>query len=96
MQKEIERLVALTENGELIRPVQLSGDLYALYTKLAKQLNLAAEGDLALADQVKRLEIILINKAMRRCELNKTKASRLLKISRQGLDKKIKRYNLQF
>jgi transcriptional regulator with GAF, ATPase, and Fis domain len=96
LQKEIERLVALTENGELIRPVQLSGDLYSLYTKLTKPLNLASEGDLALADQVKRLEIILINKAMRRCELNKTKASKLLKISRQGLDKKIKRYNLQF
>lgn len=96
LQKEIERLVALTENGELIRSVQLSGDLYSLYTKLDKQSNLVAEGDLALADQVKSLEIILINKAMRQCELNKTKASKLLKISRQGLDKKIKRYNLQF
>jgi DNA-binding protein Fis len=42
------------------------------------------------------LEIILIKKAMRRTEGNKTKAAKLLAITRQGLDKKIKRYNLSF
>lgn len=96
LQKEVERLVALTEDGELIQPVQLSSELYSLYLTMANNLNLIDDGYLALNDQVKSLEVILIKKAMGRCGHNKTRASKLLQISRQGLDKKMKRYNIQF
>lgn len=96
LQKEVERLVALTENGELIQPDQLSNELQSLHTKMNSQADIVGSRDLALNDQVQRLETILINKAMRQCELNKTKAAKLLKITRQGLDKKIKRFNLKF
>lgn len=96
LQKEIERLVALTEDEELIQPTQFSRELNALYSRQTIYSGLESDGDLALPDQVTRLEIILINKAMRRCDANKTKAAKLLNISRQGLDKKIKRYRLKF
>ncbi|MFW2365914.1 MAG: sigma 54-interacting transcriptional regulator [Desulforhopalus sp.] len=95
LQKEVERLVALTEEGKLIEPEQLSRDLLTLYSTQKKNLDVSAEGDLDLPDHTRRLEIILINKAMRRSGSNKTKAAQLLAITRQGLDKKIKRYNLQ-
>lgn len=94
LQKEIERLVALTEDGQLIQPMQLSRELSALY--MIQNANTAAgvESALALPEQVKRLEIILIKKAMLQTKGNKTKAAKLLAITRQGLDKKIKRYGL--
>ncbi|MCP3892081.1 MAG: sigma-54-dependent Fis family transcriptional regulator [Desulfobulbaceae bacterium] len=94
LQKEIERLVALTPDGQIIQPEQLSRDLHALYTIQDMGAGKGTEGDLALPEQIKRLEIILINKAMRRTQGNKSKAAKLLDISRQGLDKKIKRHNL--
>ena len=96
LQKEIERLVALTAEGQLIRSEQLSRDLHSLYSTQEKTLSEADEGYLALPEQTQRLELILINKAMRRTKGNKTKAAKLLAISRQGLDKKIKRHNLVF
>ena len=96
LQKEIERLVALTEEGCIIQVEQLSRDLHSLYSTQKENYNETAEGYLALPEQTKRLEIILIQKAMRVTKGNKTQAAKLLAISRQGLDKKIKRYNLLF
>ncbi len=96
LQKEIERLVALTAEGQLIQPNQLSRDLHSLYSAQNINDNETNEGYLSLPEQSKRLEIILIKKAMRRTRGNKTKAAKLLAITRQGLDKKIKRYNLLF
>ena len=95
LQKEIERLVALTAEGDIIQPDQLSRDLHSLFS--AQNINDSeTEGYLSLPEQSKRLEIILIKKAMRRTNGNKTKAAKLLAITRQGLDKKIKRHNLLF
>jgi transcriptional regulator with GAF, ATPase, and Fis domain len=96
LQKEIERLVALTDDGQLIQSTQLSRDLHSFYSNQKDNYNDTAEGYLALPEQTRHLEIILIKKAMRRTEGNKTKAAKLLAITRQGLDKKIKRYNLSF
>jgi transcriptional regulator with GAF, ATPase, and Fis domain len=96
LQKEVERLVALTSDGQLIKSEQLSRDLQSLYSTQKDDSNETAEGYLALPDQTKRLEIILIKKAMQRTNGNKTKAAKLLAITRQGLDKKIKRHNLSF
>ncbi|MGB3210757.1 MAG: sigma-54-dependent Fis family transcriptional regulator [Desulforhopalus sp.] len=94
LQKEIERLVALTGEGQLIQVDQLSRDLRSLYTSQKSSYSEESEGYLALPEQIKRLEIILIKKAMRRTKGNKTRAAKLLAITRQGLDKKIKRYKL--
>ncbi|MBU1565507.1 MAG: sigma-54-dependent Fis family transcriptional regulator [Proteobacteria bacterium] len=96
LQKEIERLVALTNEGQLIQPDQLSRDLHSLYSSQKNHENEVENGYLALLEQTQRLEIILIQKAMRRTKGNKTKAAKLLAITRQGLDKKIKRHNLLF
>jgi transcriptional regulator with GAF, ATPase, and Fis domain len=96
LQKEIERLVALTDDGQLIQSEQLSRDLHSLYSSQKNNYDESPEGYLALPEQTRRLEIILIKKAMRRTNGNKTNAAKLLAITRQGLDKKIKRHNLQF
>ncbi len=97
LQKEIERLVALTTETQLIEPNHLSKDLRSLYlTQNNNNYNETTEGYLSLPEQSKRLEIILINKAMRRTNGNKTQAAKLLAITRQGLDKKIKRHDLVF
>jgi len=96
LQKEIERLVALTAEEQFIKSDQLSRELHFLYSHQKEIYNKTADGYLALPEQTRRLEIILIRKAMRRTRGNKTKAAKLLAISRQGLDKKIKRYNLLF
>ncbi len=96
LQKEIERLVALTEDGQFIQSDQLSRDLHSLYSSQKNNDDEPADGYLALPEQIRRLEIILIKKAMRRTNGNKTSAAKLLAITRQGLDKKIKRYQLSF
>lgn len=96
LQKEVERLVALTEDGEFIQPEQLSRDLLSLYATQTNDTGSKGASNLALTDQTSRLEIILINKAMLQCGGVKTKAAKLLNISRQGLDKKIKRHGLTF
>jgi transcriptional regulator with GAF, ATPase, and Fis domain len=96
LQKEVERLVALTDDGQLIQPDQLSRDLHTLYLRERHNTHESEDGYLALLEQTQQLEIILIQKAMRRSKGNKTKAAKLLAITRQGLDKKIKRYDLSF
>ncbi len=96
LQKEIERLVALTKDGQLIQGEQLSRDLHSLYSSDSEHYNETSEGYLALPEQTRDLEIILIKKAMRRTRGNKTRAAKLLAITRQGLDKKIKRHNILF
>lgn len=96
LQKEVERLVALTKDGQLIQPDTLSRDLHSLYRRQQKNTSEISEGYLALPEQTTQLEIILIKKAMLSTKGNKTKAAKLLSISRQGLDKKIKRHGLVF
>lgn len=91
--KEVERLVALTDDGELIYPEKCSRELLAFYNSGDVQL-LDPGLDCNIPEQVKRLEIGLIERAMKECYGNKSKASGLLKITRQGLLKKMKRYNL--
>ena len=93
--KEVERLVALTPDGSLIQPRSCSRELLAVFDTAGKQSRTSGESsELALDDQVRKVEIDLIEKALRQAAGNKAKAARMLRISRQGLDKKLKRYNL--
>ncbi len=92
--KEIERLVALTEDGQVIRPDHCSRELLSFYNDNLKERGMD-ENDLAIPAQTRRLEIDLINKAMNQTGGNKSQAAKLLNITRQGLLKKIKRYEIQ-
>jgi two-component system NtrC family response regulator len=50
--------------------------------------------DASLDEQVRDLEIRLINQALEKNQGNRTQAAKQLGISRQGLIKKIERYGL--
>jgi len=52
--------------------------------------------DLSLAERVNELEITSIKEALRRTRGNKLQASKLLGITRQGLDKKIQRHKIAY
>jgi transcriptional regulator with PAS, ATPase and Fis domain len=54
----------------------------------------AGEADLSLRNRVERLERSLIREALGRADGNQTHASKLLGLSRFGLQKKIKRYRI--
>ncbi|MBM9603880.1 sigma-54-dependent Fis family transcriptional regulator [Desulfopila inferna] len=94
LRKEVERLVALTTDGELIVPDNCSRELASFYTSGA--FGAVEKGlELSIPDQVKMLEVELIERAMKKAAGNKSKAAGLLKITRQGLLKKIKRYGVE-
>ena len=93
LRKEVERLVALTNEGELIYPDKCSRELVSFYNS-EFTANVSAVADLDMVAQVRKLEVELIERAMKKCGNNKTKAAGLLNITRQGLLKKMKRYGV--
>jgi len=95
LMKEVERLVALTVEGEVISPEKCSRELQAFYAQQKKTGTAESATAYDIDYQVTNLEISLIKKAMRKAKSNKTKAAGLLGITRQGLLKKIKRYRLE-
>jgi len=97
LKREIERLVALTQNGEIILQEKCSHELLSFR---AEGLfgTVERSGDLAsysLPDAFKKVETKLIRKALAKTKGNKSQAARLLQITRQGLLKKMKRYQLE-
>lgn len=97
LMKEVERLVALTPDGKIINPDRCSRDLVTFYDKVHKQRDrTGAASGMILDDQVRKVEINLILKALKETGGNKTKAAKLLQITRQGLAKKLKRYDLHY
>ena len=96
LQKEIERLVALTQTGSVVEPGCCSRELVAFFSENKKQNERINEkSGLAMGDHVQRLEIDLIKRALKESGGNKTGAAQVLQITRQGLLKKIKRFGLQ-
>lgn len=95
LQKEVERLVALTGNDEVIQANCCSRELVAFHGRnhRHREKTLSPPG-YVMGDQVKTLEINLIKKALKETGGNKSHAALLLQITRQGLLKKLKRYNL--
>ena len=93
--KEVERLVALTEDGQIIVPDRCSRELHSFFTNSNKRRRETDFHDLSIPAQTKRLEVELIRKALHQTNGNKSKASDLLKITRQGLLKKIKRFEIR-
>ncbi len=91
---EVERLVALTPQGEKISLAHCS-------QQLKEWKNTRTTGDVGstsvstLPAKVKELEIIFIKETLMKTKGNKLQASKLLGITRPGLDKKMKRYGIQ-
>ena len=92
LRQEIERLVALTPPGEMIIPRKCSSDLIHAGKHLHGE---KTHPDSQLPDQVKALESRLIVNALKKTGGNRVKAAQLLGITRQGLYKKLKRYEIE-
>ena len=90
LQREIERLVTLTPEGEPIRVEYCSDEIKGSdYSEKVKTL-----GGGTLPQKVKALETSEIEKALKKVRGNKVQAADILGITRQGLYKKMKRYGI--
>jgi transcriptional regulator with GAF, ATPase, and Fis domain len=92
--KEVERLVALTKDDRLMEMETCSRELRAFADANYVPEKAATDDDLSIPGKVTALEKYLIHKAMKKADGNKTQAAKYLNITRQGLLKKIKRYQL--
>lgn len=90
LRREVERLVALTPEGQPMSLETCSGEL----RNYDPGTLASSEASLMMPDRVRDLEVDLIHRALNESRGNKVIASRLLGITRQGLHKKIKRYNI--
>lgn len=92
LMREIEHLVALTPEGERITLDKCSQELQEFSQKKKEP----KPGDNSLLpEQVKSLEITLIKRALKEVDGNKQKAALLLGVTRQGLHKKMKRFQIE-
>jgi transcriptional regulator with GAF, ATPase, and Fis domain len=92
IRREVERMVALTASDEVVTPDKCSRELL---TCMAVPARKEPDG-LSIPGQVQTLEISLIRKALEETRGNKLRAAEILGITRQGLHKKLKRYELTF
>ena len=90
---EVEHMVTLAPEGERITLKHCSQELRK--GRMAGALSMV-EGmqDLSLAERIEELEVTSIKEALKRTRGNKLQAAKLLGITRQGLDKKIRRYKI--
>ncbi|MBY0416625.1 MAG: sigma 54-interacting transcriptional regulator, partial [Pararheinheimera sp.] len=93
LKNTLESVAAIAQEGVIrVADIQL---LHLEHQILESDTELVLGSDLSsLDEQVKALEIRLIQQAMAQYKGNKSQASRVLGISRQGLLKKIERYGL--
>ena len=91
LQREVERLVALTPAGEYVQLEKCSPDL--LLQDASPLAQVIFEG--LMPGQIKSLEIQLIKSALEQNSGNRMRAARQLGITRQGLHKKMKRYGIE-
>lgn len=92
---EVERLVAFTPEGEEILLKHCSQELLGGKHLYSIPFN-DAQSPLTLPQKIKELEIKCINHALCRTGGKKLPASKLLGITRVGLDNKIKRYGIVY
>ncbi|MBI5075780.1 MAG: sigma 54-interacting transcriptional regulator [Nitrospirae bacterium] len=88
---EVEHMVALTPEGERISLKHSSSELQK-WRNAAPLTVMQSQPTLFLPQRVEELEIACIRNALLKTKGNKLQASKLLGITRQGLDKKLKRY----
>jgi transcriptional regulator with GAF, ATPase, and Fis domain len=94
LRSEVERLVALTPEGDAMDPEKCSRELLLLTSPFAETRPDESLGGLSIPNQVKALEIRLIERALQKSNGNRVKAADSLGITRQGLHKKMKRYEM--
>jgi len=90
---EVEHMVALTPEGERISLKHCSSELQK-YRYASPSNLLQNQPSLSLPQRVEEIEIACIREALLKTRGNKLQASKLLGITRQGLDKKLKRYKM--
>ena len=92
LRREVERLVALTPEGQALSPERCSPELRRSAPALVEVDH--STTDLNLPRHVQEMEVALIRRALEQTGGNKLRAAELLDITRQGLHKKLKRYGL--
>ncbi len=101
LRREIERLVALTPNGEALSEQYCSPELLdnngssCLIVQKGKCADTSSINRATLPEQVKQLEIRLIKQALESAKGNKLQAAKQLGLSRPGLYKKLQRYGIE-
>jgi transcriptional regulator with PAS, ATPase and Fis domain len=90
---EVEHMVALTPEGERISLKHCSPELQKWRNATPLTL-IQNQPSLFLPQRVEEIEIACIRAALLKTRGNKLQASKLLGITRQGLDKKLKRYKM--
>jgi Nif-specific regulatory protein len=93
LENEIERAVTLVEDNTFIKPADLSEEVYK-FVENTQTIQLLKRKT-SLKDAIEELERKFILDVLKASNWNQTLASRELGLSRQGLIKKIKRYNLE-
>jgi len=88
LRREVERLVALTPEGQHLTPDRCSPEI----VEQASAAVAPGSNDLSLPGRARELERVMIREALERTGGNRAKAAELLGITRQGLHKKLKRY----
>lgn len=92
LENELERAVTLVEDNTFIKPADLSEEVYK-FTENTQTIQLLRRKT-SLKDAIEDLERKMIVDILDECNWNQTQASKELGLSRQGLIKKMKRYNL--
>jgi len=91
LENEIERAVTLAENDSFIKSPDLSEEIFR-FQENVETINLLEKK--SLKDTVEKLEKQMIMNALKENNWNQTKTARDLGLSRQGLIKKMQRYQL--
>jgi transcriptional regulator with PAS, ATPase and Fis domain len=90
---EVEHMVALAPEGERLSLKHCSRELQK--GRSPRSLPVAQnEQSLNLPERIEELEIACIKEALQRTGGNKLQAAKLIGITRQGLDKKLRRYKI--
>ena len=92
LENEIERAVTLAEPGSSIKPTDFSDEVLHFMENM-RMLDML-DNKQTLKEAIEELERKMIVKCMEECDWNQTQAAKELGLSRQGLIKKLARYNL--
>lgn len=92
LENEIERAVTLAEPNTFIKPSDFSEEVYR-HTEYSNTIAMLS-GKKNLKDAIEELERKLISQSLEKYQWNQTQAAKELGLSRQGLIKKMQRYNL--
>ncbi|MDQ7051266.1 MAG: sigma 54-interacting transcriptional regulator [Enterobacterales bacterium] len=93
LENEVKRMVAVSENGQLVTLEQISENIKSL--KPASNIALTKLNGVSLKQTVEQLEQKIISTTLRQYRWNQSKTAKELGLSRVGLSNKIKRYGIE-